>query len=234
MRYDLRATSPDGAVDGKTEESIKRLTELDHIPHTLFSSSLNLPTDLTEPLPGYLSTYREDMYLYGIDQELGIANPAMRPVRPSANGADANPGSREFENQNPNSVTNWLRRNQPDVFLQEKEAARLAETASQTSSTHPPRNTKAKRGGRQSDVAMVASNLKTENDADDDVSFVADGPGSSSSRKRKADGDDTYRPKGGGRGKRKREDGPAEKAPRKKGRASAGGSATAAAAADAA
>lgn len=180
----------------------------------------NLPSELVgETLPGYLTFDREEEYLYAMDTELGIADSMGRPaprVAKDNNGFPDRPLSiKELEGLNPNSVTNWLRRNQPDVFLQEKEAARLANTDSTPSTTAAAPKGK---GSRKS-----AAHLKTEMDTvEEDIGFIADGPGSGSSRKRKvATGDDdAYRPKGGSRAKRKREDSD-KGGPRKKGGARA-------------
>ncbi|KAF2744131.1 hypothetical protein M011DRAFT_450024 [Sporormia fimetaria CBS 119925] len=175
--------------------------------------------------PGYLDPDHEDEYLAALDN--AIADPNIydpdahdgRPLRiPSARHM---PTEKELSIQNPDSVYNWLRKHQPQVFLQDKDASGHAlETAG--SEKNSARPTKSKRG------AAAAAAAKAEAEADDDgSSFVAE-TGGRSKRGAKGDDDQPYRPKGGSSraSKRKRDDGDSGPVKgRKKGRASTGAAA---------
>jgi hypothetical protein len=83
------------------------------LPRDLISS-LEPPEGYTSPL-SYLIPDQIDDYIYDIDASLGIAPPAPahHPHSPH----------HEVALRNPNSVYNWLRRNEPKIFLQDGEGS---------------------------------------------------------------------------------------------------------------
>ncbi|KAG0652258.1 hypothetical protein D0Z07_1166 [Hyphodiscus hymeniophilus] len=104
-----------------SSESLASL--IDTTPH-LNAGSPNRPPDLSSsfaPLSGYTepSTYLTldamDEYIYEIDSALGAAPPTPHHHHVSA--------PLDLALQNPHSVYNWLRRNEPKVFLQDGEGS---------------------------------------------------------------------------------------------------------------
>jgi hypothetical protein len=187
--------------------------------------------DLTETAPGYLDPAHEEEYLLALD--LALADPANnsespedRPLR--LNLTQPMPSEKELTIRNPDSVYNWLRKNQPQVFLQDKDAPH-PENASEKGTA---------RTGNASGRLKRQSNVGTpgpKTDHDDEDGFVPESGTGGKGRKGKGggggggggggDGDDSaYRPKGGSSRptKRKRDDGDAApKGGRKKNRTSA-------------
>ena len=144
-------------------------------------------TDSSNPvLGGFLSIRQEEQYLQGLDAYLHGAAPNPRPHAMHTLGsriAEKNvERERETQLRNPVSVYNWLRKHQPQVFLQDNEA----------STDKPPRATGSRSSARKS--AQQKDIIKQEKDYDDE-GFAADGPSSRGKRKRDEDGG--YRPKGG-------------------------------------
>lgn len=146
---------------------------------------------------GYLSIKEEDQYLQSLD---GFLNQTCPNPRQHAAG---NLGSRtaertierERETQLKNSVSvyNWLRRHQPQVFLQDNEPEKPSRATGSRTSTR-------KSAGKET--------LKQEPELYDDDGIAVDQGGSArGKRKRERDNDGGYRPKGGSsRGtKRKKE-----------------------------
>ncbi|KAF1950912.1 hypothetical protein CC80DRAFT_496437 [Byssothecium circinans] len=178
--------------------------------------------DLTEAAPGYMTPAHEEEYLLAID--LAIIDPSYhphardgRPLRMLP--TQAPPSEKDLTVRNPSSVYNWLRKNQPQVFLQDKDPQH-PENVSEKSAART-----GNAGGRNKRPSAThgTPGPKTDHE-DDDTGFV---PETGKSRKSKGGDDDSaYRPKGGSSrpaNKRKREDGDsATKGSRKKNRASAG------------
>jgi hypothetical protein len=184
--------------------------------------------DLTDTAPGYLDPAHEEEFLLAWDVSLAEAaensdSPDDRSHRYPMPPPQPLPSEKDLTVRNPDSVYNWLRKNQPQVFLQDKDAPH-PENASEKSSART-----ANAGGRlkrQSNVGTPGP--KTEHD-DDDANVAENGTGGKGRKSKGGNGggedDGAYRPKGGSsRGaKRKREDGDvAPKGGRKKNRASAG------------
>lgn len=195
------------------------------VPHT---ERLPVPPPegilLGDHAPGYMSPAHEEEYLMAMDA--AIADPSYdpdahdgRPLRMS--NTHPLPSEKELKIQNPDSVYNWLRKNQPQVFLQDKDAAH-PENASEKSSAKV-----ASTGGRKRPSAAAQSTPGPKNDQEEEDGFVPEAGTAGSKRGRGSKDDDySYRPKGGSSRptKRKREDGdPATKSSRKKGRQSGGG-----------
>ena len=176
--------------------------------------------DLTETAPGYMTPSHEEEYLLASD--LAIAENGFNPQdgRPLRVSAQTPPSEKDLTIRNPSSVYNWLRKNQPQVFLQDKDTTQHTENLSEKSTAKS--GNAGGRGKRQS-AAHGTPGPKTDHE-DDDASFI---PETGKSRKSKGGDDDgAYRPKGGSSrtaNKRKREDGDSTtKGSRKKNRPSAG------------
>ena len=145
-----------------------------------------------------LTIKQEEQYLEGLDAFLDGAVPNPRPYALNSLGSRTAGKNTEHEREtqlkNPVSVYNWLRKHQPQVFLQDNEA----------STDKTPRMTGSRSSARKS--AQHKEIIKKEKDYDDE-GFAADS-GPSSRGKRKRDDDGGYRPKGGAsRGSKRRKDG---------------------------
>lgn len=147
-------------------------------------------------LNGFPAPREEEKYLEGLDSYLNGTAQTPRPFAPVSNrgGERSSEKDREMALRNPVSVYNWLRKHQPQVFLQDNEAH------SEKPNTRPA----ASRASRR------ANAVKQEPDPYDEDGIAID-LRSISRGKRKRDDDGGYRPKGGnGRPvKRKKEEGPA-------------------------
>ena len=176
-------------------------------PSRSYSSLLSLapppnqPGEKVEPSnvasSGFLSIRQEEQYLQGLDAYLDGTSTNPRPHATSnlgsRNAEKTSERERETQLKNPVSVYNWLRRHQPQVFLQDNEAGTEKTT----------RATGSRTSARKS---AVKETLKQEQDGYDDEGIAKENTASSRS-KRKRDDDGGYRPKGGSsRGtKRRRE-----------------------------
>jgi hypothetical protein len=190
-----------------------------------------LPDDLQigDNAPGYLSPNHEEEYLLAADAALTdplVYDPSSRDGRPLRIATQPLPTDKELTLRNPDSVYNWLRKHQPQVFLQDKDPHH--ENASEKSSARPaaaPHGHQGRGGGkRPSAVSTSTPGPKMEQDMlDDEIGFIPEtGTGSAKARRNKDD--EPYRPKGGSSrpAKRKREDGESGKGGRKKSRVSGG------------
>ncbi|KAF2203604.1 hypothetical protein GQ43DRAFT_478894 [Delitschia confertaspora ATCC 74209] len=201
------------------------------IPH-----STKVPDPLPEGLmlgencPGYYSPDHEEEYLLALDSLLDS------PTQYDANAHDGKPlripntqsvpTEKDLTLRNPDSVYNWLRKHQPQVFLQDKDPHHH-ENLSEKSSAKPANAPSGQRGKRGSAVLVNTPGPKAEQDLlDEEIGFIPESGKGGSRAKRERDDDGAYRPKGGSSrgGKRKREGaGGEEGGKRKKGRASGGG-----------
>jgi hypothetical protein len=208
-------------------QTLKSLAALEaRVPHSTKEDLPEHPVDgidLTEHAPGYMSSAHEE-YLAALDQVLAdpdfdISLQEGRPIRHAATHPPLS--EKDLTVRNPDSVYNWLRKHQPQVFLQDKDAAHH-ETMSEKAA--PAKGNSRKSIKRESAVGGTPG--PRDHDDEDSVAGEAGGKG-----RRKTTGgggggeDDTaYRPKGGSSrpAKRKREEGdtPVPKA-KKKSRASA-------------
>jgi hypothetical protein len=173
-----------------------QFTSLMRIPHTppqLEERNQSGHTDSGYNL-GFFTPEHETEYYLATDSKLGDESAASQlhraPEKPSISERE-----REAALRNPISVYNWLRRNQPQIFLQDNE------NASEKSASRPSNLRASKKAANQS--------RKDEDIPDDDSVLMDTGPGSGGSKgKRKRDEDTGYRPKGGNnsRSSRKKKD----------------------------
>ncbi|KAF1967086.1 hypothetical protein BU23DRAFT_543274 [Bimuria novae-zelandiae CBS 107.79] len=188
------------------------------VPHTTDAPEPPIDgIDLTENAPGYMSPAHEEEYLALIDAS--IAEPAIPETHPIRMPAiHVPPTEKDLTVRNPDSVYNWLRKHQPQVFLQDKDPQHPENMSEKAA---PRAN--AGRGKRQS-AAAGTPGPKTDHEEDDGFDPEA-GAGAKGGRKSKGgENDSAYRPKGGSSRapKRKREDGETPAKGGKRKRASAG------------
>ncbi|KAI1608622.1 IEC3 subunit of the Ino80 complex, chromatin re-modelling-domain-containing protein [Exophiala viscosa] len=204
-RYQLQT----GEIDAKTYWDIESslLDTLAFTPERSYTSLLELAPppmqngDKTDPTTGtgdmFLSIRREEQYLQSLDAFLDgtSTNPRSHTTNSlgSRNAEKTTDREREMQLKNPVSIYNWLRKHQPQVFLQDNEPG--AEKATRATGS---------RSSARKSVNKEA--LKQEPELYDDDGVPMD-VGSSARGKRKREDDGGYRPKGGNsRGtKRKKE-----------------------------
>ncbi|KAF7504162.1 hypothetical protein GJ744_002631 [Endocarpon pusillum] len=177
----------------KDPKPMKSYASLSKIPYASFNNSKLDNNPIDTPLNGFPAPLEEERYLEGLDSYLNGTAPTPRPFTAAATrgGERLSEKDREMALKNPVSVYNWLRKHQPQVFLQDNEAH------SEKPSTRPATSRASKR----------ASTVKQEPDLYDEDGIALD-VGANSRGKRKRDDDGGYRPKGGnGRPvKRKKDD----------------------------
>lgn len=197
----------------------KSLATLDAaVPHTVPADLPALPDgiDLSEHAPGYMSPAHEEEYLLALDQLL--EDPAFDPASPHHRPLHLGPSQpplseKELTIRNPDSVYSWLRKNQPQVFLQDKDAPHhdnVSEKAAPKAASKKARHSNMAGGG--------TPGPKDDHDGDDSAAPEAKAKG----KKGAADPDDTaYRPKGGSsRPSKRKRDADGDKGARKKNRPS--------------
>jgi hypothetical protein len=157
---------------------------------------------------GFPSSNQEEQYLQGLDAYLAGSATAPRAFAHNVAGRNIDRGmerDREMALRNPVSVYNWLRKHQPQVFLQDNELQ----------SDKPARSATARTSKRAS------ATTKQEVEPYDDDGIAVD-VGNTSRGKRKRDDDGGYRPKGGNsRPTKRRKDEPVSSAKKAKKPASA-------------
>jgi hypothetical protein len=208
------------------QQTLKSLASLEaKTPHTARADLPDHPIDgidLSEHAPGYMSPVHEDEYLLAYDQILDLPgfDQSLQQGRPLRLASAQPPlGDKELTVRNPDSVYNWLRRHQPQVFLQDKDAAHH-ENLSEKSAA--PKTSKANASKIKRESAVGGGTPGPREHEDEDSAAPETGKGR---RKTTGGEDDTaYRPKGGSSrpAKRKREDGDAPPSKKKKSRASTG------------
>ena len=166
------------------------------IPHTQEETADELSLRDGDGNTGYVSPRHEEQYMQDLDTFLAGDSSTRRP---SSYANLARSGDRVLERdrdtalRNPVSVYNWLRKHQPQVFLQDKENDG-EKAAARSSGT-----------GRSSKRGSI---IKQEPEMYDEDGIALE-PKASARGKRKRDDDSGYRPKGGGTrsAKRKRDEG---------------------------
>lgn len=148
---------------------------------------------------GTLTIRQEEQYLKSLDAFLDGQNTNPRSHVASSlgsrNAERTADREREFQQKNPVSVYNWLRKHQPQVFLQDHEA--------------PGDKSSKPAGSRISKRTTGGKDIKQENELYD-TDGIAVEYGASAKGKRKRDDDGAFRPKGGKSGhpaKRRKEEG---------------------------
>ncbi|KAH9864451.1 hypothetical protein J1614_010385 [Plenodomus biglobosus] len=190
------------------------------VPHTTRADLPEQPIqgiDLTSHAPGYMSPTHEEEYLLATDAVLNEPgfDPSLQNGRPMRLSSAHPPlGEKDLTVRNPDSVYNWLRKHQPQVFLQDKDAVAHAENMSEKGAAKASTGTGGGSKKTKREPAAAAGGLGTPGprDAEDDDSTAQE---TAKSRRKTggggagADDDTAYRPKGGSSrpSKRKREDG---------------------------
>ena len=158
----------------------------------------------TPPPPTYVTPQQEEEYLASIDAALD-SNPPINPFLNPKPASTDREKEREQILRNPVSVYNWLRRYQPQVFLQDHEGT-LEKTGMKSS----------RGAGKRASAAAARNNMSEQHlstmvDFMDDAAAgdgyspaaglsVATSRSAGSKRKREKDEDAGYRPKGGSSG----------------------------------
>jgi len=230
LRFDLSPELPSVSAVPSLEPDIndelvkpKPLSRLLEVPHTIARDNMELPLDMDgQSPPAYLDTYHEEEYLSALDSLL--SNPSAmlddhsgRPIRLTE---PPKLSDKDLATRNPVSVYQWLRRNQPHVFLQD-----FKDEAASEKGARGVGKGKRKSVANEPISAGTPAALKGEYDWMDEggEGSVAVRPeGGGSGRGKRSKDDEPYRPKGGSSrpAKRKREDG--EKGGRKKSRIGGG------------
>lgn len=164
-------------------------------PRLQESADERAPGALFEQDLGFLTPEHETEYYLAMDAKLGDESAALQlgraPDKPSFAERE-----REAALRNPISVYNWLRRNQPQIFLQDNE------NASEKSTSRPSNLRTSKR---------APAHRKDDDTHDEDGSTVDTGPTSGSAKNKRKRDDETGPKKGGGSSSRssrkKKEDG---------------------------
>lgn len=199
---EARAELAAGEIAPETYQRLEKAIRLSKAFQPAIKYSALTETPHTEPLDsgdqlsedgqmetnlGYLTPDHETGYLLINDARLGDASAAAQlsqlPEKPSFSDRQ-----REAAVHNPVSVYNWLRRNQPQIFLQDNE------NASEKSSARPANVRASKR------TSLARNATKEEDMYDEDGIAMETRAASSLKGKRKRDEDTGYRPKGGTRG----------------------------------
>jgi len=176
----------------------KSFSSLSKMPtqHTVTNAEQDQDTNgFVPPATGFPSSHQEEQYLQGLDSYLTGSSETPRAF---ANGLAARNGDRSTERdrdmalRNPVSVYNWLRKHQPQVFLQDNEVH----------AEKPPRGSAFRSSKRASTSIKQEPELYDDDGIAMDMSLSARG-------KRKRDDDGGYRPKGGNSrpAKRKKDEG---------------------------
>ncbi|KAH8730730.1 IEC3 subunit of the Ino80 complex, chromatin re-modelling-domain-containing protein [Phaeosphaeriaceae sp. PMI808] len=206
-------------------QTLKSLASLEsRVPHTTRDDLPDHPLsgiDLSLDAPGYMSPAHEEEFLAALDQVL--AEPGFdasrlegRPLRTTASHPPLS--EKDLTVRNPDSVYNWLRKHQPQVFLQDKDAAHH-EIASEKSAA-PKASASSRKSIKRESAVGGGGGTPGPRDNEEEDANVSTETGGKGRRKTGGGEDDTaYRPKGGSSRptKRKREEGdtPAPKGKKK-------------------
>ncbi|KAK4918377.1 hypothetical protein LTR66_016876 [Elasticomyces elasticus] len=163
--------------DNRPQRSYQKLSRAYDLTPLKLDNSTEVDTGM------FLSDKQKEQYLTSLDDFL---DNKVDHVRVHAKGNlgfrhAERTAERERELQIANSVSvyNWLRKNQPQVFLQD------------------PEHEKMKTGARSTKKPVAAKTLKQEQEMYDDDGFALAAPENKAKRKRGGDDDGGFRPKGG-------------------------------------
>ena len=168
-----------------------QLTSLLKVSHTEPRDNPAVAGEMETAL-GFLTPEQETEYLDALDSRLDGESPITTPHKTNQ-PSDKSPIDKDKETalQNPVSVYNWLRKHQPQVFLQDNE-----------SNPEKPEKPPSRPTNSRTSKRTAAQMQKEEEPYDEDGILLPDlgkatGGGGSSRGKRKRDEDGGYRPKGG-------------------------------------
>lgn len=195
----------------RKELALKKLKELlSSVPHSSYSTTKDshpsLVTDLSAPdgeshPANFLTADDIDAYIHAVDVTLGL-HPEDHPPPVSAARTHA---AMHPQLKNPTSVTNWLRKHKPNIFLQDSEAQHHGgdgddDAGGHTGGRKSRGGARGERGGRASTrgkkataAARSSAAADHEGAGDDDGDY---GTPVGRGGKRKRDDDGGYRPKG--------------------------------------
>lgn len=121
---------------------VRKLSSLLRTPHTPYTP-VDIPSDLKGDDPaGYFNPSHEEEHLAALDAALADPHPSAddvpgRPILPPESTRTV-PSDKDLAFRNPDSAYNWLRRYQPQVFLQDHQpASATAENASDKAAPPP-------------------------------------------------------------------------------------------------
>ncbi|KAI9809135.1 MAG: hypothetical protein M1825_002425 [Sarcosagium campestre] len=203
------ALEPDQSPHADDPPAVKSFSKLlSSVAHSnladIADEDLPLEIRASPPPASYITPAHEEEFLLRLDSNYPLEGFDSNSDYPSSgahklSGATADrEKDKDVALRNPVSVYNWLRKHQPQVFLQDNEG--------------PPEKSGAKSsrgaGRRSGGVVKSVTNTDLEIIEDDNmVHMIAEHPGQGRISKKKKEDDAGYRPKGGGSklGKRKRE-----------------------------
>ena len=190
----------------------KTFAQLNRTPHSVLETVLSseeevLPSDIGETAPAcYFSPSHEEEYLATLDASveasiLGVQPPpSSHPIRSN----ERHEKEREAQLRNPVSVYNWLRKHQPQVFLQDHESGSstthekppsnkslptIAGSSTNNNNNRVPTNKRASVAPKQEQ--------QQQQELTDDEGFLIGGNLENPSRSKRKREDEPYRPKGG-------------------------------------
>ncbi|GKU04226.1 hypothetical protein FLAG1_07337 [Fusarium langsethiae] len=199
--YELRKDTPK-----------KRLEDLvKSVPHSTYSTAKETLPQIVSELKApegeafpadFLSADDIDNYIYDIDMALDNGSQHLPTLAPRAHPGNHQPSHPHLKN--PTSVTNWLRKHAPKIFLQDGEAHGDADdNEGGHTGGRKTRGSRGERGGRASTrgkrVSAAVRAAAADRDVDasmDEEQDVASTPVSRGKRKRNTEDDTGYKPRG--------------------------------------
>jgi hypothetical protein len=190
----------------------KRLEDLiKSVPHSTYSSAKETLPQIVSELKApdgeaypadFLSADDIDNYIYEIDMALDNDSHHLPTLAPRAHPGNHQPSHPHLKN--PTSVTNWLRKHAPKIFLQDGEAHGDADdNEGGHTGGRKTRGSRGERGGRASTrgkrVSAAARAAAADRDVDasmDEEQDFASTPVSRGKRKRNNEDDTGYKPRG--------------------------------------
>ncbi|RDW87164.1 uncharacterized protein DSM5745_03806 [Aspergillus mulundensis] len=175
---------------------LSRYTDLTKVPHSAPGPEGLNPTNPAEDSAlnqnlGYLTPEHETEYCLAADARMGDMQAAVQlsrvPEKPSLLERE-----REHALRSPVSVHHWLRKNHPNIFLQDNE------NASEKSSSRPSNLRASKRS--------APASRKDEDTHDEDSAMADSGPSSKAKRKRDEEAIPRTKTAGGRSNRKKKED----------------------------
>ncbi|KAJ4133421.1 hypothetical protein NW768_005005 [Fusarium equiseti] len=181
------------------------------VPHSTYSSAKETLPQIVNELKApdgeafpadFLSADDIDNYIYEIDMALDTDAPHLPSLAPRAHPGNHQPSHPHLKN--PTSVTNWLRKHAPKIFLQDGEAHGDADdNEGGHTGGRKTRGSRGERGGRASTrgkrvsaaVRAAAADRDVDASMDEEQDFAST-PVSRGKRKRNNEDDTGYKPRG--------------------------------------